>query len=96
MLPSTIGLLSLHLGLEQLNDRTIKSSTMSQVLCFHHCSGVFFISFQYKSQRFHCMTLSSLSKYVVFVDPHQDNIDVMSFPLPTIKTYMELIGMEIA
>ena len=26
-------LLSLHLGLEQLKDRTIKSSTMSQVLC---------------------------------------------------------------
>jgi len=42
------------------------------------------------------MTLSSFSIYVVFVDPHQDNIDVMSFPLPTIKTYMELIGMEIA
>ena len=28
-----MGLLSLHLGLEQLKDRTIKSSTMSQVLC---------------------------------------------------------------
>ena len=32
-LPSTMGLLSLHLGLEQLKDRMIKSSTMSQVLC---------------------------------------------------------------
>jgi hypothetical protein len=28
-----MGLLSLHLGLEQLKDRIIKSSTMSQVLC---------------------------------------------------------------
>ena len=28
-----MGLLSFHLGLEQLKDRTIKSSTMSQVLC---------------------------------------------------------------
>jgi hypothetical protein len=27
------GLLSFHLDLEQLKDRTIKSSTMSQVLC---------------------------------------------------------------
>jgi hypothetical protein len=27
-----MGLLSLHLGLEQLKDRTIKLSTMSQVL----------------------------------------------------------------
>jgi hypothetical protein len=28
-----MGLLSLHLGLEQLKDRMIKSSTISQVLC---------------------------------------------------------------
>ena len=28
------GACSLYLGLEQLKDRTIKSSTMSQVLCF--------------------------------------------------------------
>jgi hypothetical protein len=28
-----MGLLNLHLDLEQLKDRTIKSSTMSQVLC---------------------------------------------------------------
>ena len=42
------------------------------------------------------MTLSSLSIYVVFVDPHQGNIDIMPFPLPTTKAYMELIGGEIA
>jgi hypothetical protein len=33
ILPLTMGLLSLHLGLEQLKDKTIESSTMSQVLC---------------------------------------------------------------
>ena len=79
-----MGLLSLHLSLEQLKDRTIKSSTMSQVLRFHHYFGGF-IGFQNKTQRFHCMTLSSLSIYVVFVDSHQDNKDVMPFSLPTTK-----------
>ena len=78
ILPSTMGLLSLHLGLEQLKDRTIKSSTMSQVLCSTIISE-FFISFQNKTQRFHWMTLSSLSIYVVFVDPHHGNNDVTSF-----------------
>ena len=72
-----MGLLSLHLGLEQLKDKTIKSSTMSHSL-FDHYFRVF-ISFQNKTQRFHCMTLSSLSIYVVFVDPHQGNKDVMPF-----------------
>ena len=33
ILPSTMGLLSLHLDLEQLKDRMTKSSTMSQALC---------------------------------------------------------------
>ena len=63
------GACSLHLGLEQLKDRTIKSSTMSQVLC--STISEVFVSFENKTQRFHCMTLSSLSIYVVFVDPHQ-------------------------
>jgi hypothetical protein len=36
------------------------------------------------------MTLSSLSIYVVFVDPHQGNKDVMPFSLST----MEFIGRE--
>ena len=40
------------------------------------------------------MTLSSLSIYVVFVDPHQGNNDVMPFSLPTTKAYVESIGME--
>ena len=40
------------------------------------------------------MTLSSLSIYVVFVDPHQGNKDVMSFSLPTTKAYVEFIGRE--
>jgi hypothetical protein len=42
------------------------------------------------------MTLSSLSIYVVFVDPHQGNHDVMPFFLPTTKAYAELIEVEIA
>ena len=40
------------------------------------------------------MTLSNLSIYVVFMDPHQDNEDVMSFSLPTTKVYVEFIGRE--
>jgi hypothetical protein len=40
------------------------------------------------------MTLSSLSIYVVFVDPHQGNKDVMSFSLPTTKAYVQFLGNE--
>ena len=40
------------------------------------------------------MTASSLSVYVVFVDPHQDNNDVMPFSIPTTKVYVEFIGRE--
>ena len=40
------------------------------------------------------MTLSSLSIYVVFMDPHQRKSDVMPFFLPTSKAYVELIGVE--
>jgi hypothetical protein len=40
------------------------------------------------------MTLSSLSIYVLFVDPHQGNKDVMPFPLPTTKAYVKFIGRE--
>ena len=39
------------------------------------------------------MTLSSLSIYVVFVDPHQGN-SVLCLSLPTTKAYVELIGRE--
>ena len=38
------------------------------------------------------MTLSNLSIYVVFVDPHQGNKDVMHFSLSTTKVYVEFIG----
>jgi hypothetical protein len=71
-----MGLLSLHLDLEQLKDRMINSSTISQVLCSTIVLE-FFISFNNKTQRFYCMTLSSLSIYVVFVDSHPGNNDVM-------------------
>ena len=40
------------------------------------------------------MTLSSLSIYVVFVDPYQGNKDVMPFSLPITKGYVEFIGRE--
>jgi hypothetical protein len=39
------------------------------------------------------MTLSNLSIYVVFVDPHQGINDIMSFSSTT-KAYVELIGVE--
>jgi hypothetical protein len=45
---------------------------------FHHCFRVF-IKFQNKTQRFHCMTLSNISIYVVFVDPHQGKNDIVPF-----------------
>ena len=37
------------------------------------------------------MTLSSLLIYVVFMDPHQGNNDVVPFSLPTTKAYVEFI-----
>jgi hypothetical protein len=40
------------------------------------------------------MTLSSLSIYEVFVNPHQGNKDVMPFSLSTTKAYVEFIGRE--
>ena len=40
------------------------------------------------------MTLSTLSIYVVFMDPYQDNNDVMPFYFSTTKAYVELIGGE--
>jgi hypothetical protein len=66
---------------------------MSQVLCSTIALEFLYI-FKNKTQRFHCMTLSSFSIYVVFVDPHQGNKDVMPFSLPTTKAYVEFIGKE--
>ena len=40
------------------------------------------------------MTLSSRSIYVVFMDPHQGNNDVIPFSQPTTKAYVEFIGRE--
>ena len=40
------------------------------------------------------MTLSSLSIYVVLMDPYQGNKDVMPFSLSTIKAFVEFIGRE--
>jgi hypothetical protein len=65
---------------------------MSQVLCSTIILE-FFISLQNKTQ-ITCITLSSLSIYVVFVDPHQGNKNVIPFSLPTTKAYVEFIGRE--
>ena len=40
------------------------------------------------------MTLSNLSIYVLFMDSHQGNNDVMPFSLSTTKVYVEFIGRE--
>ena len=64
---------------------------MSQVLCSTIIPKFFF---QNKTQGFYCMTLSNLTIYVVFVDPHQGNEDGMPFSLPTTKVYVEFIGRE--
>ena len=69
------GAYSLHLGLEQLKDKTIKLSTMSLALRSTIILEFLQVS-KNKTQRFLCLTLSSVS-YVVFVDPHQGNKDVM-------------------
>ena len=40
------------------------------------------------------MTLLSLSIYMVFVDPHQGNKDVMPFLFLPLRLYVEFIGRE--
>jgi poly-D-alanine transfer protein DltD len=40
------------------------------------------------------MTFSSLSVYIIFMDPHQGNNNVMSFSIPTTKAYVEFIGRK--
>jgi hypothetical protein len=72
-----MGLLSLHLGLEQLKDRIKVKHYVSSSLLYHYSKV--FIDFQNKTQNFHYMILSSLSIYVVFVDPHQSSNNVMPF-----------------
>jgi hypothetical protein len=46
----------------------------------------FFVSFQNKTQSFHCMTLSSLSIYVTFVEPPKAMM-MLYLSLPTTKAY---------
>jgi hypothetical protein len=62
------GACSRHLGLAQLKDRTVKSSAIFLALWSTIIPE--FCRFSNKTQRFLCMTLSSLS-FVVFVDPYQ-------------------------
>jgi hypothetical protein len=87
-----MGLLRLHLGLEQLKNRTIKSSTLFQVFLLNHYFRVF-IDFQNKTQSFHYMTLSSLSIYV-YLWILTEAIVMLCLSLPITKAYVELIGVE--
>ena len=94
ILPSTMGLLSLHLGLEQLKDRTIKSSTMSQVLC----STIVLEFFEVLKIKFRNSIVwhSQVSQYVWYLwILTKGSKDVMPFfSLPTTKAYVEFIGRE--
>jgi hypothetical protein len=74
-------LLSLYLGLEQLKDRTIKSSTMSQALCSTIILE-FGKIFKIKLKVSYFMTLSNLLVYVVFLDPLQGKLRY-AFSYPT-------------
>ena len=77
-------------AIERQNDQ-VKHYVSSSL--FNHYSEVF-VSFQNKTQGFHCLTLSSLSIYVVFVDPHQGIKWCCALSLPTTKAYVEFIGRE--
>jgi hypothetical protein len=76
ILPSTMGLVAITWVLSSW-----KPERSSQASCFklfdHYYSGVL-QDFQNKTQRFLCMTLSSLS-FVVFLDPLQGIYDVCLF-----------------
>ena len=60
-------------AIKRQNDQ-VKHYVLSSLLNYY--SRVF-IGFENKTHSFLWMTLSSLSKYVVFVDPHQGNSSVM-------------------
>jgi hypothetical protein len=87
------GTCSLHLGLGQLKDRMVKSSTMSRDLCSTIILE-FLASFFRIKLRNSFVWPSQVSQYVVFMDPHWGNNGVIPFCLPTTKAYMEFIGRE--
>jgi hypothetical protein len=84
------GACSRHSGLEQLKDRTVKSSAMSQAL-WSTIILKFFARFLNKTQRFLCMTLSCLSS-VVFLDLYQ-GIKVCAFSL--LSRYVVFLALGI-
>ena len=86
------GLLSLHLGLEQLKDRTIKSSTMSQVLRSTIILE-FLQAFKIKL-RASIVWHSQVSQYMCYLWILTKAIVMSCLSLPTTKAYVELIGVE--
>jgi hypothetical protein len=84
------GAFELSLGswaIERQNNQ-VKHYVSSSLL--NHYSRVF-INFQNKTQRFHCMTLSSLS-YIWYLWIHTKAKMMLCLSLPTTNTYVELIG----
>ena len=89
-----MGLISLHLGLEQLKDRTIKLSTMSQVLC----STIIleFLQIFKINLRVSIVRHSQVSQYMWYLWILTKAIVMLCLSLPATKAYVELIGVEIA
>ena len=85
-----MGLLSLHFGLEQLKDRTIKSITMSQVLCSTIIPEFFFKIKLRASIVWH----SQASQYMWYLCILTKAIKMFWLSFPTTKAYVEFIGRE--
>ena len=86
------GACSLHLDLEQLKDRTIKSSTMSQVLCSTIILE-FLQIFQIKL-RDSIVWHSQVSQNMWYLWILTKAIVMLCLFLPTTNAYVELIGVE--
>jgi len=87
------GACSLHLGLEQLKDRTIKSSTMSHVFCSTIILE-FLQVFKIKL-RDSIVWHSQISQNMWYLWIHTKAIVMLCVSFPTTKAYVELIGMVI-
>jgi hypothetical protein len=83
---------SLHLNLEQLKYRAIKSSTMYQVLCSTIILEFLWV-FKIKL-RASIVWHSQVSRYMWYLWILTKAIMMLCLSLPTTKAYVELIGME--
>ena len=88
-----MGLLSFLLGLEQLKDRMIKSSTMSQVLCWTIVPEFFYRFSKIKLRAF-IVWHSQFSQYMWYLWILTKAKVMLCLSLPTTKAYVELIGVE--